>query len=80
MKIKILFFAELKEIFGPSRFMDIHEGATVGDIVDTLTIKSDWLHSKKDFFIYAVNENFETDKKMLKNNDELALMTPLSGG
>ena len=80
MRIKILFFAELKEIFGQSRLIDIEEGSTVGEVVDLLAGESNRLHSKKTSLVYAVNENFETAEKKLKNDDELALMTPLSGG
>ena len=80
MKIKILFFAELKEIFGQSRFIDIQEGSTIGEIVDLLAGESGRLYSTKTSLVYAVNENFETAETKLRNGDELALMTPMSGG
>ena len=80
MKIKIIFFAELREILGPSRWIDIPEGSTVGEVVSLLTRESRQLFSKKASLVYAVNESFETGEKKLKNHDELALMTPMSGG
>ena len=80
MKIKIVFFAELKEIFGQSRLIDLDEGSTIREVVDLLAGESDRFYSKKTSLVYAVNENFETTEKKLKNSDELALMTPLSGG
>ncbi|MBI3252453.1 MAG: MoaD/ThiS family protein [Candidatus Omnitrophica bacterium] len=80
MKIKILFFAELREIFGGSRFIDVREDLTVGEVVDLLEDELNQSYSKRDSLIYAVNENFETTDKKLKNLDELALMTPMSGG
>ena len=80
MKIRIVFFAELKEIFGQSRFIDLDEGSMIGEVVDLLAGESDRLYPKKTALIYAVNENYETTEKKLKNHDELALMMPLSGG
>ncbi len=80
MKVKILFFAELKEIFGQFRLVDIQEGTTIGEVVDLLASESDQLCLKKDSLVYAVNENIETTEKKLENDDELALMTPVSGG
>ena len=80
MKIKIVFFAELKEIFGQSRLIDLDEGSTVREVVDLLAGESDRFCSKKTSLVYAVNENFETTEKRLQNHDELALMTPMSGG
>ena len=80
MKINVLFFAGLKEIFGRSRFIEVEEGSTIEEVMDLLESESGQSCSKKDFLVYAVNENFETSKKKLKNDDELALMTPMSGG
>ena len=80
MRIKVLFFAELKEIFGQSRLIDLDEGSTIRKIVDLLAGESDRFYSEKTSLVYAVNENFETTEKKLKNGDELALMTPMSGG
>ena len=80
MTIKVLFFAELKEIFGPSRWVDVRENTTVEEVVDLLAGESDRLYSKKPSLVYAINENFETGEKKLSHHDELALMTPMSGG
>ena len=80
MKIKILFFSELREIFGSSRLMDIPESLTVEEVVNLLAGESHEFFSKRVSLLYAVNENFETSGKKLKNQDELALMMPMSGG
>ena len=80
MKIKVLFFAQLREIFGPSRPMDVREDSTIEEVVNLLAVESGRLFSKKTSLVYAVNENFETAEKRLKDRDELALMTPVSGG
>jgi len=80
MKIKLLFFAELKEIFGPFRLMDIKEGSTIEEAIHILTDEFPGLRVKKSSWVYAVNENFEMADKKLNHEDELALMTPMSGG
>ena len=80
MKIQLLFFAELREIFGPSRLLDVEEDATIGEVVKHLADESDHFYSKRSSLIFAVNENFETAEKKLKNSDELAFMMPMSGG
>ena len=80
MTVKVLFFAGLGEIFGPSRFLDLEEGSTVGEVVNRLAVEFDRFHPEKGSLVYAVNESFETEEKSLKDRDELALMTPMSGG
>jgi molybdopterin converting factor small subunit len=80
MKIEVLFFAELGEIFGSHRWVDAGEGTTVGDIADIFFRESERFLLKKDFLVYAVNENFETPDKKLAERDRVAIMTPMSGG
>ena len=80
MKIKLLFFAELREIFGSSRVMEVQEGSTIAEVVDILSGESSGLREKKTSWVCAINENFEPFDKKLKHQDELALMTPMSGG
>ena len=81
MKIEVLFFAELKEIFGEScRFLEIAEGSCVSEVVERLAGLQADPRFKKIPLIFAVNENFETADCELKDRDQLALMTPMSGG
>ena len=80
MKIRVLFFAELREIFGGHRLVEIPEGASVQETVNQLTASSDKFSNEKWPLVYAVNEEFETADKKLKEGDHLALMTPMSGG
>ena len=81
MKLKILFFSQIKEIFGESeRTLDVPEDTTIEGVLHVLSA-----HSQADFFknlplIFAVNENFENLDKTLRNADVLAIMTPMSGG
>ena len=79
MKIKVLFFASLKDFFGEdSRILEISESSTVEQAVERLDDPSGFL--KNSGLLYAVNEDFENKEKILKAGDCLALMTPVSGG
>ena len=81
MQIKVLFFARLKEIFGQSyRIVTVKEGARIDEVVWLLSQESKELSKSEIPLIYAVNENFEEGDKILKACDELAIMTPMSGG
>ena len=80
MRVSVLFFAELKEIFGAHRLIEIKNGSTVEDVSDLFTHESQEFFLKKPSLIYAVNENFETADQELKDQDQLAIMTPMSGG
>ena len=80
MKVRVLFFAQWREVFGSLRIFEINEGSSVEQMVDLLAQESEEFASKKDSFLYAVNENFETPEKILNDQDELAVMTPMSGG
>ena len=81
MKIKVLFFAKLKEIFGESyRVMDIPEGSCVNEVVDRLAGESAGFALKEIPLVFAVNEDFESGSKMLADQDHLAIMTPMAGG
>ncbi len=81
MRIKVLFFAALREVFGErTRFVEIRDGASIHEVVQGLS------HESKDFvlnkipLIFAVNGDFESGERPLRDRDELALMMPMSGG
>ena len=81
MKVKILFFAQLKEIFGEtSRWIEVSEHCSIEEVVEQLVRESGRLTLKEIPLLFAVNENFETSEKKLANQDQLALMTAMSGG
>ena len=81
MKIKVLFFARLREIFGgSSRWVEVPEGSCVRELLEYLTEPGAECVLKEIPLVFAVNENFETEERRLKDQDELAIMTPMSGG
>ena len=81
MTIKVLFFAKLKEIFGQSyRIVTVKDGTSIDEVVWILGQESEALSKHEIPLIYAVNENFETGERQLRDQDQLAIMTPMSGG
>ena len=76
MKIRVLFFAQLKENFGAERVLEAPEGMTVGRLATQLTAVA----AAALPLVYAVNENFVLSDQTLQDGDTLALMTPMSGG
>lgn len=81
MIIKILFFAQLKEAFRTSeRTMEVQQGRTVGEYVQSLLMEPGALHLKGLPMRYAVNEDFVDKNQVLKDGDTLALLPPVAGG
>lgn len=80
MNVQVLFFARLKEILGNSRWMRLPEGSTIHEIVKALSRESEDLLLNKIPLVYAVNEEFADGDQILKNEDTVAIMTPVSGG
>jgi molybdopterin converting factor small subunit len=81
MKIRVLFFAQLKDIFGAGEtVLECPENALVKEAVFLLLKQKGFSSLPVAALKYAVNENFENPDKKLRAGDVLALMTPVSGG
>ena len=81
MKIKVKFFAILRERAGASEILkEIPDGSTVGDL---------WRELQKDYaklnvpgirLLYAVNQNYVGSDHRLSDQDEVVFIPPVSGG
>lgn len=81
MKVKVKFFAILRERAGAGEITrEMTEGGTVADL---------WEALKKDYpklapvdmrLLYAVNRNYVRLDHILKENDEVVFVPPVSGG
>ena len=78
MKISVLYFAQLREIFGSQKSLEAPDGLCVEEVLERL--EAGKLAEGKWPLVYAVNENFENADKILKDGDCLAVMIPVSGG
>lgn len=78
MKIKIHYFASLRETFGRSD--DLLETT-----VESLTIKQAWqkvtgLPELPSDLLIAVNQEYSSEDVLLSDGDELAFFPPVTGG
>jgi molybdopterin converting factor small subunit len=81
MIIKVLFFAQLKDIFGANECaLEARQGMTVGGLVQDLFKASGTGSFQKWPMLYSINEDFVDENQELFDNDTLALLPPVAGG
>lgn len=79
--VKVLFFASAKEVSGKSEVSLQVKAKLSYDELKDLLCKEFNLEIIKNNFILALNQDYiEAGPLELKNNDELAVIPPLSGG
>lgn len=80
MKIKILFFGISSDLVGLSYLdFEVDKALTVKKL--KILLKKKYVHLKNlDVYAIAVNENYAIDDLVLKENDEVAIIPPVSGG
>ena len=79
MTVRVLFFAWLRERCGVREVtLELPAGATVGDLWSRLVGRFDKLPAEPPRF--AVNRLYVDKAHPLHDNDELALIPPVSGG
>lgn len=81
MIIKVLFFGKLRELLElDSKILTIlEENYSIQDLVNYLKASYPILNQHK--FIISLNKNYVFDyNENLRNNDELVLISPISGG
>ncbi|OIJ10477.1 molybdopterin converting factor subunit 1 [Anaerobacillus alkalilacustris] len=76
--IKVLFFAELEEIVGARELVIEKPEMTVKDVKEYL--KSQFSNLPVDRAMIAVNEEYVEETDIIKANDTVALIPPVSGG
>jgi molybdopterin synthase catalytic subunit len=81
MRIKVLFFAGLRERAGAgSTDLELPAGATVAMAIDRAQAATPRRWKTTTLLMTAVNEEYVTPSYELKEGDELALIPPVSGG
>ncbi|MBI3999235.1 MAG: MoaD/ThiS family protein [Candidatus Omnitrophica bacterium] len=80
MRIKVLFFARLRELFKKDQcVIELPDGATAEDVLCLLRKENEGMAVHIPLRL-AVNESFADAATILQNGDTLALLTPMSGG
>src|SRR5580658_7952769 len=81
MRVRILFFGILKDLAGTSSdALDMHENATVGDVLERWAKQLPRLKEALPSLAVAVNQQYAGAETALHSNDEVALLPPVSGG
>jgi molybdopterin converting factor small subunit len=80
MKIKTLFFGITTDFVGASQLqIDVHQNTSIANF--KLVLKSQFLQLENiNTYAIAVNEEYATDDFILKENDIVAVIPPVSGG
>lgn len=82
MRVRVLFFGVLKEIFSTEdKVLELQEGTRVADLAaalfeSRLDLRKDWAQS----VAVAVNREYARAEDTLHDGDEVALLPPVSGG
>jgi molybdopterin synthase sulfur carrier subunit len=80
--IKVLFFAQLREVLSCSSLQLESVPRTVGELRQHLSEKNplwaEWLSADK--ALSAVNQTMVDDLAVLKNGDDVAFFPPVTGG
>lgn len=81
MKVRVKFFAILRERAGSGEVTkEIADGSTVKDLWDSLKRDYPRLPPLDRRLLYAVNKEYVDPDHVLKNEDEVAFIPPVSGG
>jgi molybdopterin converting factor subunit 1 len=81
MKVKVKFFAILRERAGTGEFIkEINEGSTVAELWAALQQDYPKLAVPGIRLLYAVNQDYVKPDRILKNADEVVFIPPVSGG
>lgn len=81
MKIKILFFSSLKEKLGiSSKEVEFNENLSISDLKIYLTNKYPNVKDIINNSMFAVNEQYVDNNYLLKDEDTVAIIPPVSGG
>ncbi|MGA8807287.1 MAG: molybdopterin converting factor subunit 1 [Thermoanaerobaculia bacterium] len=81
MKIRLLFFAVLRDIAGRNeKEIDVPEGTSAGDVWLRLRDRHPELRDYVQPPMIAVNESYVSAGERLHDGDELAFIPPVAGG
>lgn len=81
MKVSIKLFAILRERAGTAELTkELKEGSTVADLWEALQRDYPKLAVPGIRLLYAVNQEYVTTDRVLKDSDEVVFIPPVSGG
>jgi molybdopterin converting factor subunit 1 len=81
MKVRLLYFAVLRDIAGKdAELLDVPDGSRAGDVWQRLRTEYAALRDYARPPMIAVNETYVDAEEPLRDGDELAFIPPVAGG
>ena len=81
MRVRILFFGMLKDLIGKSDdVLELPDGASVRDVLSRYLSEVPKMRESMASLAIAVNQEYAAPETVLKADDEVALLPPVSGG
>lgn len=81
MKVRLLFFAVLRDIAGvDERELSVDEGTTAREVWESLRRSYAKLADYTQPPMIAINESYAAPDAILRDGDELAFIPPVAGG
>jgi molybdopterin converting factor subunit 1 len=81
VSVTVLLFGPLRERVGQGAIrLDVPEGATTRALLDVLAARYESIRRFRSHLRLAVNGSYTTAETALRAGDEVALITPTSGG
>src|SRR5580765_3678844 len=81
MRIRVLFFGVLKDLVGSTgESLELQDGATVADVLTHYEAQVPRIRELLPAVALSVNQHYSGPGAVLGDNDEVALLPPVSGG
>lgn len=80
MRLQVLFFGVLRDRFSGEERLEQFPGTTVGDVLQYYRAVAPELGTLWSTLAVAVNQRYATASVVLHEDDEVALLPPVSGG
>ena len=81
MRVKVKLFASFREIVGKKEEeIDIDEGTTVKQLLDSYIERFPSMERYRDHIILSVNREYGAAGLELREGDEISFLPPVSGG
>src|SRR5256885_7752761 len=81
MQVRVLFFGVLRDLAGKSNdSLQLPDGGSVRDVIAQYESQIPRLKDSLSSIALAVNQQYASPETKLKDNDEVALLPPVSGG
>ncbi len=81
LKIQVRFFGSVKDDAGTeSLILELPEGSRISDLKEVLMKEKPSIWAGRRQIFFALNQNYITGDRELKDNDEMAVFPMVSGG